>query len=86
MTAKVKSHQHEVTVASNAFSWERPCLGTACTRLKAPLHQYVVHLTLVLPIWVVPNPSSGCLVLAKGVSQNEVVVAGEFQEPEASLV
>ena len=39
------------------------------TRSKALLHQDVINLVVVFPIWAVPCPSSGWFVRAKGVCQ-----------------
>ena len=73
-------------VASNVGSWETPCPGNVHAGMEAPLHHDVVDLVVVLSTWAVPCPPSRCLVWAKRVRQHQVVVAGEFQEPQASLV
>ena len=45
---------------------------------KALLHQDVINLIVVFPIWAVPCPSSGWFVRAKGVCQYKVVNGCKF--------
>ena len=44
------------------------------------------QLVVVLSIWAMPCPSSGCFVMTKCVCQHKVVKGGKLQKSESSLI
>ena len=46
-----------------------PCSMDVNSCSEALLHQDIINLVVVFPIWAVPCPSSGWFVRAKGVCQ-----------------
>ena len=48
--------------------------------------QNVINPVVVLPIWAMPCPSSGCFVMTKCVRRHKVVKGGKLQKSESSLI
>ena len=46
----------------------------------------VINLVVVLPIWAMPCPSSGCFVMTKCVHQLKIIKGGKLQKFEPSLI
>ena len=45
----------------------------------------LITLVVVLYIWAMPGPSSGCFVMTKSVRQHKIVKSGKLQKSESSL-
>ena len=46
----------------------------------------MINLVVVLSIWAIPSPSSGCFVMTRSVHQRKIVKGGKLQKPESSLI
>ena len=46
----------------------------------------VINLIVVLSIWAMPGPSSGCFVMIKSVRQHGIVKGGKLQKSKPSLI
>ena len=62
--AKVGCHQ-QVVVTSTVCSWKTTCSGIVYASSEVLPHEHVLNLVLVLSIWLMPGPSSGCFVMTK---------------------
>ena len=62
-------NHHQVMVTSYVCSRKAPCPMDVNAWSGALLHQDVINLVVVFPIWAVPCPFSGWFVRAKDVCQ-----------------
>ena len=76
----------EFLQTSNISSWKAPGLSNVHTWLEALFDHDVVDLTVVVSSWTVPCLASRWYVWTKCVCHLQVVVPGEFQEPQASFL
>ena len=83
---KVKGHHQQVVVAPNVCSWKTSCSGDVHSWSEALPHLNVINLVVVLSIWAMPCPSSGCLVTTKFVRQHKIVKGGKLRKSESSLI
>ena len=47
---------------------------------------YVINMVVVLSIWAMPGPSSGCFVMTKSVHRQKILKGGKLQKFESSLI
>ena len=71
---------------SNVCSWKTSCSGNIHSWSEALPHKNVINLDVVLSIWAMPCPSSGCFVMIRCVRQHKVVKGGKLQKSESSLI
>ena len=84
--AKLEGHHQQVVITSNVCSWKTSCSGNIHSWPTVLPHKNVINLVVVLSIWAMPCPSSGCFVMTKCVRQHKVVKGGKLQKSESSLI
>ena len=71
--AKVEGHHQQVVITSIVCSWKTSCSGNVHSWSEGLPHKNVINLVVVLSIWAMPCPSSGCFVMTKCVRRHKVV-------------
>ena len=66
-------------ITSHICAWEGPCLGCVDPRSETVLYHDVINLVMC-SVGRMPKLASLCLVLAKGICQNHIVVVGELPQ------
>ena len=84
--AMVEGHHRQVVITSNGRSWKTSSSGTIHSWSEALPHWNVINLIVVLSIWAMSGPSSGCFVMTKSVRQHKIVKGGKLQKSEFSLI
>ena len=84
--AKAEGRHQQVVITSIVCSWKASCSGNVHSWSEVLPHQNVINLFVVLSIWAIPCPSSGCFVMTKYVRQHKVVKGGKLQKSESYLI
>ena len=81
-----EGYHYKLTITFDIGSWKTTGLSDVHTWLEASFDHDVVDLIMVVSSCPVPCPASRWFVWIKCVHHLQVVVTGEFQEPQASFV
>ena len=69
---KVEGHHQQVVVTSSVCFWKRLVLAMS-TPDRRRFRTRLISLVVVLSIWAMPGPFSGCYLMTKGVRKHKVV-------------